>query len=245
MNNNTLWEEKNLTEQMKNSVNKNKPEIYDITNDIKEKFVKNGWKDIGKIKRRDKSSHQIVIGKKYNYLTPTKLFCLDKKGRKLYKVKCDCGNEKIIYGHLMNLGIIKSCGCLHQKQIMSKFGISRRHGFGEAFKKSLYKTYQKGAKKRNLIFDIPFDLFLSLIEKPCKYCGALPYKKPSTRYFGTVAYNGLDRADNTKGYTIDNIVPCCHRCNQSKSNLTLNEFQKWIVNVYTTTILNNNSSNNL
>ena len=51
-------------------------------------------------------------------------------------------------------------------------------------------------------------------------------------YNGIYIYNGIDRIDNNKGYTIDNIVPCCHICNQAKSSFTLQEFQDWIEKVY-------------
>lgn len=30
---------------------------------------------------------------------------------------------------------------------------------------------------------------------------------------------GLDRINNSKGYTIDNIVPCCGNCNKLKNNI--------------------------
>lgn len=29
---------------------------------------------------------------------------------------------------------------------------------------------------------------------------------------------GLDRIDNTKGYTIDNVLPCCAICNVTRGN---------------------------
>ena len=211
-----------------------------IIKNTKEEFVKKGWIPIGETKIKRKSPNQIILGKKYNSLTPIELCYLDLSGRKIYRTKCECGNEKMIYGYLINLGIIKSCGCLHKKQTKSEFGILRRKQFGEAAKNDLYRTYKKGAKKRNLEFDIPFDRFILLIQSRCIYCNSLPYKKSSNKFFGVITYNGLDRVDNSKRYTIDNTVPCCHRCNQSKSNFTLEEFRKWIVNVYNTTILNNN-----
>ena len=56
--------------------------------------------------------------------------------------------------------------------------------------------------------------------------------------FGTRLWttNGLDGIN-----IIDNTVPCCHKCNQSKSNFTLEEFNKWIIDVYNTTIMNKNN----
>ena len=37
--------------------------------------------------------------------------------------------------------------------------------------------------------------------------------------------SNLDRKDSSKGYSSDNVVPCCWRCNQGKSNLF--SFETW------------------
>ena len=55
----------------------------------------------------------------------------------------------------------------------------------------------------------------------CSNCGS-----------GDFVYNGLDRVDNEKGYTIDNVVPCCKHCNYAKRNRSVEEFIDWIAQVY-------------
>ena len=45
-------------------------------------------------------------------------------------------------------------------------------------------------------------------------------------------YNGVDRVDNQKGYTVNIIVPCCKRCNVANSDLTLEEFYSWVQEIY-------------
>lgn len=40
-------------------------------------------------------------------------------------------------------------------------------------------------------------------------------------------YNGIDRIDNAKGYTIENSVTCCKRCNFAKRNMSYDEFISW------------------
>lgn len=47
-------------------------------------------------------------------------------------------------------------------------------------------------------------------------------------------YNGLDRLDNTKGYTKDNVAPCCTVCNSAKGTLTVTEFSEWVERIYET-----------
>ena len=45
---------------------------------------------------------------------------------------------------------------------------------------------------------------------------------------GGFIYNGIDRKNNGKGYTEDNIVSCCKQCNFAKRNMSYKEFKFWI-----------------
>ena len=36
--------------------------------------------------------------------------------------------------------------------------------------------------------------------------------------------NGVDRVDNTKGYSVDNSVPCCKFCNTAKHTMSEGDF---------------------
>lgn len=53
---------------------------------------------------------------------------------------------------------------------------------------------------------IPFELYSSLIVMPCHYCLG-PLDETGI---------GLDRVDTDGGYTPNNVVPCCGRCNSVK-----------------------------
>jgi hypothetical protein len=46
--------------------------------------------------------------------------------------------------------------------------------------------------------------------------------------YGVYIYNGIDRVDNTRGYSIDNCVACCKQCNWAKRELPQQEFIDWI-----------------
>ncbi len=77
--------------------------------------------------------------------------------------------------------------------------------------------------------------FYELSQMPCYYCNKLrsnkcvkKYKNIDNMQKSLYLYNGIDRIDNLKGHTIDNVVPCCKYCNFAKSNLNLEEFQDWI-----------------
>ena len=43
---------------------------------------------------------------------------------------------------------------------------------------------------------------------------------------------GIDRKDNTLGYTLENSVPCCPTCNFAKRGLSVIEFIEWARRVY-------------
>ena len=77
--------------------------------------------------------------------------------------------------------------------------------------KGKYTEYKRHAKERNIKFNISLKDFITLINQSCYYCGKYPA-------------NGLDRIDSSKGYTLDNVVPCCKYCNRAKSDLSLEEF---------------------
>lgn len=107
----------------------------------------------------------------------------------------------------------------------------------QGIKLRLYKDYKTGAKRRNLEFDLSFNKFLDIVSKPCTYCGQEPIVHDSElRYMQKFAekweHNGIDRVDSSKGYTLDNCVPCCSKCNYAKHDLSFDDFKNWIKNVY-------------
>src|SRR6185436_14811582 len=90
-----------------------------------------------------------------------------------------------------------------------------------------------------------FDDFFKLSQQPCYYCGQKPYisrniasgkRKPKISKIqielGNFVYNGLDRIDNTKGHTVDNVVTCCYRCNQGRNDMTQEQFFNLIKLIY-------------
>jgi hypothetical protein len=79
---------------------------------------------------------------------------------------------------------------------------------------------KRDAAKRSLGWEILFDQFLKLRSENCYYCD------DAIRSTGS----GLDRIDNSKGYTLDNVVPCCGPCNivRAKCEFTSDEMLKYI-----------------
>lgn len=69
-----------------------------------------------------------------------------------------------------------------------------------------YGCSKNRAKRVGLTWTISKDVYAVLRSKPCEYCGG-PLPKSST---------GLDRKDNSLGYTPENVVPCCSICNYAR-----------------------------
>jgi hypothetical protein len=72
----------------------------------------------------------------------------------------------------------------------------------------LVKAYRSSDKKRGLLNNIFIKEAKELFKKSCYYCGA------TTKI-------GLDRIDNTKGHTLDNVLTCCEKCNNILSDLPM------------------------
>jgi hypothetical protein len=101
----------------------------------------------------------------------------------------------------------------------------------EAARSMLYSNFRSKAKERKLEWAIPKDEFISLCIRNCYYCDVAP-KHIKTGYKTRFVYNGLDRVDNTKGYTVSNVVPCCRMCNVAKNYYPQEEFLQWVGKVY-------------
>lgn len=79
--------------------------------------------------------------------------------------------------------------------------------------KGLFRHHVQSCKRRDISNELSSEEFL-LKRGSCFYCSAPPPKYGS----------GLDRIDNSKGYTLDNVIACCPKCNYLRQELlTVNE----------------------
>lgn len=67
---------------------------------------------------------------------------------------------------------------------------------------------KRRAEERGLIWTINFEDYEKLLMKNCAYC------EGKINIYGV----GLDRKNNTIGYILENVVPCCGICNKLKSD---------------------------
>lgn len=103
----------------------------------------------------------------------------------------------------------------------------------------LYRSYKQGAKNRGHSFDLSFEEFNSIISWNCTYCGEPPREadiklllKRGDTHQPNIKYNGIDRVNPKLGYSINNCVPCCSRCNYMKGTMQSAEFLSHIEKIY-------------
>ena len=147
-----------------------------------------------------------------------------------------CGEEKpatLEYFHKYGNGLYPQCKvCKNkEKQIWKKQNPDKVREQKKRWKKRNPDKVREGKRKwyrtpagklakirhkateRGIYFDLQLEHYKSnLWGKPCHYCGC------------EIKITGLDRKDSNKGYTPDNVVPCCHSCNSMKSDKPYKEF---------------------
>jgi hypothetical protein len=151
---------------------------------------------------------------------------LGYRSRRYLKCKCTCGKITEVEKAKVLRGYTKSCGHL-QAEMRHNLGSLNKLPYGEACMNETYECYKKNALKRNYEFKLTKEEFKKVVTGPCFYCGNQnTQEKGDDQSNGKFKYTGIDRYDNTKGYTTDNCVPCCRTCNMMKGTMTAIEFKE-------------------
>lgn len=157
--------------------------------------------------------------------------CPSNQRMTYWTCRCACGIERDVQGRSLRSGKSTNCGCYAREATRKR----RTLPDGGAALNCLFGRYKDGAKTRGLLFNLDKTQVKELSQKPCNYCGRLPQQQiwansthPNYRFNGGFVYNGIDRVDNTKGYLLDNVVPCCGVCNRMKMAMPVDEFLEQI-----------------
>lgn len=73
--------------------------------------------------------------------------------------------------------------------------------------------------KKGTLSDLTYEQWETFWQKPCSYCKT------------AIENVGIDRVDNNIGYIFSNCVACCYRCNVAKGNLTIEEWNRWRLDI--------------
>lgn len=189
------------------------------------------------IPKTDKDYTQ-YIGKRFNKFIINK-FSYKTKHNCFFECTCDCGKRINTRLRDLETGRSKNCGCARNAKLALN-NKSRKFELGLSPINSVYCDYKKGAKKRNIDFDLSKEEFLSLIKQKCYYCGDDPanIKRSQHNQMDFVIYNGIDRKDNNIGYILNNCLPCCSFCNFSKRDNTQEYFFNKINKIYNNLLKN-------
>jgi hypothetical protein len=175
------------------------------------------------------SQYKNIENKRFGRLLVLSKFGKNKHNKILWNTICDCGTTKIVIGTSLNNGTTQSCGCL-QKEKASQ--ANKKFDSNPALRK-LIDSYRNSAKKRGYNFSFSVEESDKLFQRACFYCNRLPHRiftEHNGKY--NYSYNGIDRIDNNKDYTLDNVYTCCKDCNYAKNEMSIQEFSEWIIRVY-------------
>jgi hypothetical protein len=156
-----------------------------------------------------------LLGQEFGLLTVYswagfKLFDTGTK-RHYWACKCVCGNEVVKCGNYLTRYKYASCGCYTPPSTIRNL------------ENTIYTSYKYNAIKRGYSFELTLDQFRELLYKDCYYCGSNPVNK-CAKGKKHIYYNGVDRQNNSLGYSLSNVVPCCGRCNVSKMDSSAEDF---------------------
>jgi hypothetical protein len=140
--------------------------------------------------------------------------------------KCECGKETIVSATLLVRGKTKSCGCFRRDVISNLRRCLRPY---ESSYKLLISDNNKRKKHK---VDLTFEEFLEFTKiNVCHYCGdKIEWHQYRHNLKRNQGYN-LDRVDPTKGYTKENCVVCCSKCNWMKWKLTYDDFIEQVTKI--------------
>lgn len=192
---------------------------------LKEGEIIGKWKLINFIENK-------IVRKKKHYENKTgKTYCFTNKRFPIWNIQC----------------VI--CHWTEERFIESKNAFNRRckhcQGLpkGEAGFNILRRSYYRKGCPKEKENNLTTEQFRHLVSSPCHYCGVLPsskcLKRRTKNTWGEFTYNGIDRKDSSKHYTLENCVPCCHWCNRAKNAYSYEEYvahmkEIFIPNTYST-----------
>jgi hypothetical protein len=148
-----------------------------------------------------------LTGKKFGKLKVITRYLNNGRGRTQWECSCECGTIRIVSSHDLLNRHTKSCGCSRRLKPYKALYNDFLHKIIHPVKLT-YKQFVEFTKQTE-----------------CHYCGAEIFWTKYNILKNGGRYN-LDRKDNLKGYTIDNLVVCCKNCNYGKGKTFT--YEQWL-----------------
>lgn len=197
---------------------------------LAEKFNKSEWWVLNKLRefkipKRPKGNQGIytidLTGEKFGNYTVLSRGGRSATGQTRWLCRCDCGNVKDVDSTSLKSGVIKNC---------KKCAPSPRWTGYNEISGTYFKAIERGAKKRNLIFDIKIEDIWNLYiiqNKKCALSGIdINFIRNFSANTGAGQTASLDRIDSSKGYIINNVRWLHKNVNVMKWNMTDDYFMQ-------------------
>ena len=150
------------------------------------------------------SNHLNLAGERFGKLVAVELTGEVIRGQgRLWRCVCDCGGEKKSTTGALNIGAVKSCGCLVLDNVR-KMGLTNyKHGEGHAFKTKEYRAWSSMKERCNRA---SHPSYLNYGGRGIKLCAE--WENSYTTFLRDMGRaqpgQSIDRIDVDKGYSPDN-----------------------------------------
>lgn len=165
-----------------------------------------------------------ITGQRFQRLVALSFVRLDKFGKALWLVRCDCGREKVLNASAMIAGLTRSCGCLKSDRL--------RQGVGDLSQAYWHKV-EKAANQRGLAFEVTKEQAYALFQAQlglCALSGVPIVLHPNNDHYQKQTAS-LDRIDSSSGYVPGNIQWVHKRVNFLKRDYTEEELVFWCTKI--------------
>lgn len=179
----------------------------------------------------------VKVGKVFTFLTVKLMTEERSNGCRVWTCECKCGKIINIRTDYLQQGWSKSCGCLRSQRAKDRIPEVWNKNFkknqdNEVYRfNELIKSYMRGAKNRNIDFNLSKEEIYEIVTMDCHYCGVEPKKSDVSKKYVDY-FSGIDRKDNSLGYTKSNSVACCGVCNRAKNNMNYGEFLSYTKQIF-------------
>lgn len=160
-----------------------------------------------------------LTGQTFGYLTAIEPTNARIRRCVVWRCACSCAKNtcpKFILTHTHSLISGNTTSCIKQQHDKSIHQAIRS-----------YFTLTRGnAYRRNYVFELTLEQFITIIRQSCKYCNSRSDIKRMScdQMHWNLRANGIDRWYNNIGYIFENCVPCCARCNRAKDTMSGYEY---------------------
>ena len=170
--------------------------------------------------RKNLPRFEDITGQRFGRLIALEFVRLDRFGKAIWKVHCDCGREKEINASGMKAGIVISCGCYKRERMSTGYKDISGSYWRKVHKMALQRGYEF-----TITMEQAWDIFLKQ-EKKCALSGiSLEMWPDNNKYYLQTA--SLDRIDSNVGYIPENLQWVHKRVNFLKRDYSEEELVYW------------------